>query len=726
MSKKRALLLGGTGAMGVYLTPNLVENGFIVDVTSRSDHIPDSDGINYITGDALNMEFLSKIMTTTAYDVVVDFMLYSTDDFKDRHQFFLDNTKHYIYVSSYRVFSDDAVISETSPRLLDVSTDKDFLKTNDYSLEKARQEDILRSSKHKNWTIIRPSITYSKERFQLGTLEADTILWRTFHDKPVILPNDMLSKQTTMTWAGDVAKMITGIILNKKKSFSEDYNVVTSEHVSWAAVANIYSDIIGLKYVPVSTQQYIEALGGGYVEYQVMYDRMFNRILDNSKVLNATKLKQTDFKTLKKGLREELMYFVKHREIDLIDSEKQRRIDDLTDTIFVRLRKKFRIRSRLSLFMNKAVSLKQRLRIRTRLRQASMSIKSAMHRREFSKADGAIITLSGYYNYGNMVQRFATQRFLEKHGYQFVSYAKDQEVSGDEADRLEYTRDFVERNIWRKQFDKKDTFKTYIVGSDQVWRKWGYDDIFDELGYYFLDFTKDKKVKRIAYAASIGQDSLKHADYTDAFIPFAKEMVQKFDFIGMREASGVSIVKKEWGMDSQLVIDPTLLLKASDYNELIDAAPYEIKRISSMFTYFILTDEPKRALIAKIARDAGLKDEGIYLESNEKLRPVEEWLAGIRDAKLVVIDSFHGMVFSIINNTAFVVLESGTGGASRITTLLSQLGLEDRYIPSKDAKSFDINTLPPIDWKAVNVKLDILRDKSAQWLLEAVRSNKKA
>lgn len=49
--------------------------------------------------------------------------------------------------------------------------DEDYIKTDEYALQKARQENILLGSKYKNWTIIRPYITYNKERLQLGVLE---------------------------------------------------------------------------------------------------------------------------------------------------------------------------------------------------------------------------------------------------------------------------------------------------------------------------------------------------------------------------------------------------------------------------------------------------------------------------------------------------------------------------------------------------------------------------
>ena len=63
-------------------------------------------------------------------------------------------------------------------RLLDVSHDSIYLKTDEYALAKARQEDILRKSGKNNWTIIRPYITYSESRLQLGVLEKEAWLYR--------------------------------------------------------------------------------------------------------------------------------------------------------------------------------------------------------------------------------------------------------------------------------------------------------------------------------------------------------------------------------------------------------------------------------------------------------------------------------------------------------------------------------------------------------------------
>ena len=281
----KILLLGGTGAIGAYLVPELIINSdFDVFVTSRTSKVSDNAKLIYIQGNAHEDNFIKKILADK-YDAIVDFMIYTTDEFRHRHELLLKNTKHYIFLSTYRVFAESHLpITESSPRLLDISNDSEYLKTDEYALTKARQENILRTSKYKNWTIIRPTITYSKNRFQLGTLEANTIVFRTLCNCPVILPQEMLSKQTTLTWGGDVAKMIARLILNQN-TFGEDFNVCTDEHRTWEEIAQYYKKLIGLTFISTNLDTYIKVMGG---KYQVLYDRMYNRFMDNSKIIKAT------------------------------------------------------------------------------------------------------------------------------------------------------------------------------------------------------------------------------------------------------------------------------------------------------------------------------------------------------------------------------------------------------------------------------------------------------
>lgn len=304
---KKILVLGGTGAMGVYLVPELASMGYEVHVVSL-DKVENTDpNITYTTANAKDDTYLQELLRNK-YDAIVDFLIYSTEELLKRYKMLLENTDHYIFLSTYRVYAGESPVNENSPRLLDVSDDRDFLAAaeNEYSLYKALEEDILRNSRYDNYTIVRPAITYSKRRFQLVTLEANVVVYRALHGLPVILPKEALSIRGTMNWAGDVAKMFSHIILNTA-AYKETYTFATAEHHSWEEIANYYKEIIGLEYIAVDTETYLKFFGStAGARYQLLYDRCFNRIVDNSKILRVTGLKQTDFMPLKDGLAKEL------------------------------------------------------------------------------------------------------------------------------------------------------------------------------------------------------------------------------------------------------------------------------------------------------------------------------------------------------------------------------------------------------------------------------------
>lgn len=326
MKDKKVLLLGGTGAMGVYLVPELLKQGHEVYVTSRSERKSNDPNLHYILGDAHDSAFLDKHLSNH-WDAIVDFMIYSTNEFKHRVQLLLNSTDHYLFLSTYRVFAESSIpITEDSPRLLDVCKDKDYLLTDEYALSKARQENILREASKKNWTIVRPSITYSKERFQLGTLEADAILFRSMQGLPVALASEILNKETTMTWGGDVAKMIARLIFNSK-TYGEDFNVVTNEHHTWKRVAQVYADYANLKLVEIDLDSYLKMVSN---PYQVRFDRMYNRIMDNSKVIEVTQINPEGLTKLKDGLGKEIIDFVDNPPEIFIDYRLQARMDRIT------------------------------------------------------------------------------------------------------------------------------------------------------------------------------------------------------------------------------------------------------------------------------------------------------------------------------------------------------------------------------------------------------------
>lgn len=307
MAKGKVLVLGGTGAIGIYLVRLLSDSGYEVDVTSRRQHAGSQGGcINYLQGDAKQDGFLHRLIAEKTYDIIIDFMVYSTQEFSQRYQYLLSHTRRYVFLSSYRVFANSPVIVEDSPRLLDVCQNEAYLETDEYALAKARCEDLLNNGNATNYTIVRPSITYSKNRLQLCTLECDHWLWRVIRGKAIPLCDEMLEKETTLTWAGDAARFIA-MLADNDQAQGQTYNVTTSEHMKWRDVLAIYQKALDkpIRVQYVSLSDYISTSA----RWQCLYDRMYDRVLDNAKVLRTTGMEQGQLIPIAKGLERELVSY---------------------------------------------------------------------------------------------------------------------------------------------------------------------------------------------------------------------------------------------------------------------------------------------------------------------------------------------------------------------------------------------------------------------------------
>ena len=306
---KNILVLGATGAMGVYLVPELARNGYHVDAVSLDDVKENPENITYIQMNAKDDAAVKALLDKTKYDAIIDFILYNVDEFLGRMKMLLDNTQHYIFLSSYRVYSGlECPVKETTPRLLDVTTDMEFMSQADhlYALYKAREENLLRNSGYKNWTILRPSMVFSKRRYQLVAMEANTFLYRVQEGKTVLIPAVALDIQGAMIWAGDVAKMITRLVLNEK-AYGEAFSVASSEKHTWREIIGYYEEIVGMKWATASTEDYQTLfVNERNTWYRHIYDRFYNRHMDNTKILEATGMKQEELMPLKEGLKLEL------------------------------------------------------------------------------------------------------------------------------------------------------------------------------------------------------------------------------------------------------------------------------------------------------------------------------------------------------------------------------------------------------------------------------------
>lgn len=302
------LILGGTGAMGIHLVQLLYKSEHSIYVTSRSKR-DSTENIHYIQGNALDFDFVMPLLQKH-WDVIVDFMVYSTNLFQERVAELLTATKQYIFLSSARVYANsEKPITEDAPRLLDVSDDAEFLSTDEYSLTKARQEDMLKNSGRNNWTIIRPYITYSENRFQLGVLEKEEWLYRALHGRTIVFSEDIVAKTTTLTYGYDVSKSIVSLVGNTE-AYGETFHITTHESITWQKVLDIYTYILEkhtLHKPKIALQNITDFTHWRSSTYQIVYDRLYNRTFSNAKISQHNNI---DFTPVERGLQNSLETFL--------------------------------------------------------------------------------------------------------------------------------------------------------------------------------------------------------------------------------------------------------------------------------------------------------------------------------------------------------------------------------------------------------------------------------
>ncbi len=304
------LLLGGTGAMGMYLAKKLANAEYSVFVTTRSSRT-NSDGISYLVGNSHDETFLNTILKQKKWDAVVDFMAYHTAEFQKKYMFFLNSTKQYVFLSSSRVYaSSKERLTENSPRLLDVCPDQEYLSTDEYALAKARQENLLRQSGKRNWTIIRPYVTFSEYRLQLSCEEKESWLYRAMHGRTIVFPKDLSRCKTTFTYGADVAKGIASII-GKKSALGEAFHITTDESYFWSDILKFYLDALekelGCRPKVMEKEKYESYMGGNL--QQVKYDRLYDRIFNNDKI--SSFVDKAQFKKTRDAIHQCIHDFVK-------------------------------------------------------------------------------------------------------------------------------------------------------------------------------------------------------------------------------------------------------------------------------------------------------------------------------------------------------------------------------------------------------------------------------
>lgn len=345
------------------------------------------------------------------------------------------------------------------------------------------------------------------------------------------------------------------------------------------------------------------------------------------------------------------------------------------------------------------------------------------------------------YNYGSALQAWALQTSVEKlDGYSCDQlnfyYEEDMKSNYDIRWKAGFVVLLLDLFTWFKNQKRKKAYLSFhkeflhftkqtkdwhdlskiafpykylIAGSDQIW-----NPCIVHTDAYFLPFANDEQI-RISYAPSISIDRIP----TDKEELFGKHLTH-FKNISIREINCVEQLKKITGKDIECVLDPTMLLEPIDYEKLMQGYKIELPK-NYIFVYCLHLSDLKTLVLTakKIARKRNLKI--VYFNKFDlplggknifKYDP-RAFIYCIKNAKIVLSNSFHACVFSILYQKQFACLPVG-GSESRLTTLFSKLKIEDRFIQKVD------DEIPEIDYTVVNQHLSEHRKKSWDYLMNSL------
>lgn len=344
-----------------------------------------------------------------------------------------------------------------------------------------------------------------------------------------------------------------------------------------------------------------------------------------------------------------------------------------------------------------------------------------------------ILTLPPYINIGGILQAYALQSILEHEGHvvsiitpeysltiRIKKYIKSllgiilkkETLSIDS-----YTKSFINKNLHIKRYKslkkiKNNEFDAIIVGSDQIWRPSFFKYQFNtkETEDVFLNFTTGWSIRRLAYAVSFGVDEW---EYDKTTTEKCRNLIKAFDAVSVRELSGKRLCERYLRYDkAELVLDPTFLLDKNDYLKLFD----EGKNVSHPYivSYILDMTPQKQSAINEIASSRKISVQ-VVNATNCSLQPsVECWLRSIYEAQIVITDSFHACVFSIIFNKPFIVLENKKRGLTRIQSLLNTFNISDRFVKENMSISKELLDMLP------NVDYSMLKKKSLDFLMKNI------
>lgn len=233
---------------------------------------------------------------------------------------------------------------------------------------------------------------------------------------------------------------------------------------------------------------------------------------------------------------------------------------------------------------------------------------------------------------------------------------------------------------------------------------------------FYLSF--DNTTPKISYSSSFGRQNISEDEKR-----LIRQQLSKFKALSVREATGADIIEAEISVRPKVVMDPVFLLSRERWASLCAAPRAQGKYI---FIYAMEnTPELRKAVVAvrekyqlPLLTVYGGKCSMPFWGEMDACCGPQDFLSHIRNAEIIVTNSFHGTAFALIfGKMCYVVAHSNRN--ARLTHLLNVIGDVDKLITS-------LSTMEYVDSYKINgacigTALNVIIESSKEYLFENVR-----
>lgn len=340
-----------------------------------------------------------------------------------------------------------------------------------------------------------------------------------------------------------------------------------------------------------------------------------------------------------------------------------------------------------------------------------------------------IVTYYHIRNYGANLQAFALQHSILETGREAIIIKYESKIITKRAIKrlfinIKKEKHFLIKliillNSIRSHFDFKRFRKKYIcikeldsninriiVGSDQVWNT----EINGGDLYYFLDFYQGKKY---AYAASFGYEKV-----PEQYVEVLKPLLEQFHCIGVREKQGKNILREQFGLMSEVVLDPIFFMTKEEWRRYFKLC--DIVKSKYLLIYIIgnVSQYLQNYIMRKYREIICINYNNCYISSkmikNKYCSSPNKWLEYIFYSTINITNSYHGVIFSILFNKKFILYYTiKQHFLSRLWGIFSLLEIKGNIVDLNDEEKLFV---PELNYDLINRKIEILKRTSMQYL----------